>query len=57
MNITHKDPFDRFMIAQAQAEGMALVSMKPCLTALRCSVSGRACGDFLFLQVTLAGAA
>lgn len=26
MNITHKDPFDRFMIAQAQAEGMALVS-------------------------------
>lgn len=26
MNITHKDPFDRFLIAQAQAEGMLLVS-------------------------------
>ena len=26
MNITHKDPFDRFLIAQAQAEGMVLVS-------------------------------
>lgn len=26
MNITHKDPFDRLLIAQAQAEGMALVS-------------------------------
>lgn len=25
MNISHKDPFDRFLIAQAQAEGMALV--------------------------------
>jgi len=26
MNIPHKDPFDRFLIAQAQAEGMVLVS-------------------------------
>lgn len=26
MNITHKDPFDRFLIAQAQTEGMVLVS-------------------------------
>ena len=26
MNITHKDPFDRLLIAQAQAEGMTLVS-------------------------------
>ena len=26
MNIFHKDPFDRFLIAQAQAEGMVLVS-------------------------------
>jgi PIN domain nuclease of toxin-antitoxin system len=26
MAIAHKDPFDRFLIAQAQAEGMALVS-------------------------------
>lgn len=26
MNITHKDPFDRFLIAQAQAEDMVLVS-------------------------------
>ena len=26
MNITHKDPFDRLLIAQAQAEGMVLVS-------------------------------
>ncbi|WP_255326004.1 type II toxin-antitoxin system VapC family toxin [Sphingobium sp. 15-1] len=26
MNITHKDPFDRFLIAQALAEGMVLVS-------------------------------
>ncbi len=26
MNISHKDPFDRFLIAQAQAEGMVLVS-------------------------------
>lgn len=26
MNIVHKDPFDRFLIAQAQAEGMVLVS-------------------------------
>ncbi len=26
MNITHKDPFDRFLIAQAQAEGMTLIS-------------------------------
>lgn len=26
MNIAHKDPFDRFLIAQAQAEGMVLVS-------------------------------
>ena len=26
MNIAHKDPFDRFLIAQAQAESMALVS-------------------------------
>lgn len=26
MNITHKDPFDRLLIAQAQAEDMALVS-------------------------------
>ena len=28
MNIAHKDPFDRFLIAQAQAEGMVLVSNK-----------------------------
>ena len=28
MNIAHKDPFDRFLIAQAQAESMALVSNK-----------------------------
>ena len=26
MNIEHKDPFDRFLIAQAQAENMVLVS-------------------------------
>lgn len=26
MNIFHKDPFDRFLIAQAQDEGMVLVS-------------------------------
>lgn len=26
MNIQHKDPFDRFLIAQAQAEDMVLVS-------------------------------
>ncbi|WP_082703448.1 type II toxin-antitoxin system VapC family toxin [Novosphingobium sp. Fuku2-ISO-50] len=26
MNITHKDPFDRVLIAQALAEGMRLVS-------------------------------
>ncbi|MDR3427762.1 type II toxin-antitoxin system VapC family toxin [Silvimonas sp.] len=26
MNIIHKDPFDRFLIAQALAEGMLLVS-------------------------------
>ena len=26
MNISHKDPFDRLLIAQAQAEDMALVS-------------------------------
>lgn len=26
MAISHKDPFDRFLIAQAQAEGMVLVS-------------------------------
>lgn len=26
MNIAHKDPFDRFLIAQAQTEGMTLVS-------------------------------
>ncbi len=26
MNISHKDPFDRFLIAQTQAEGMVLVS-------------------------------
>ena len=26
MNITHKDPFDRLLIAQAQAEDMVLVS-------------------------------
>lgn len=26
MSIAHKDPFDRFLIAQAQAEGMVLVS-------------------------------
>lgn len=26
MNIAHKDPFDRFLIAQAQAEDMVLVS-------------------------------
>ncbi|MCR4522049.1 MULTISPECIES: type II toxin-antitoxin system VapC family toxin [Bosea] len=26
MNITHKDPFDRLLIAQAQAEDMTLVS-------------------------------
>ncbi len=26
MNIAHKDPFDRFLIAQALAENMALVS-------------------------------
>lgn len=26
MNISHKDPFDRFLIAQAQAEGMMLIS-------------------------------
>ena len=26
MNITHKDPFDRLLIAQAQAEDMMLVS-------------------------------
>ena len=26
MTIAHKDPFDRFLIAQAQAQGMVLVS-------------------------------
>ena len=26
MNIAHKDPFDRFLISQAQAEAMVLVS-------------------------------
>lgn len=26
MNIAHKDPFDRFLIAQSQAESMVLVS-------------------------------
>ncbi|MBU6268124.1 MAG: type II toxin-antitoxin system VapC family toxin [Sphingomonadales bacterium] len=26
LNIAHKDPFDRFLIAQAQAEAMVLVS-------------------------------
>ena len=26
MNIAHKDPFDRLLIAQAQSEGMVLVS-------------------------------
>jgi PIN domain nuclease of toxin-antitoxin system len=26
MNITHKDPFDRLLIAQAQVEGLVLVS-------------------------------
>ncbi|NMN06960.1 MULTISPECIES: hypothetical protein [unclassified Novosphingobium] len=26
MNIPHKDPFDRLLIAQAQAEDMTLVS-------------------------------
>lgn len=26
MNITHKDPFDRLLVAQAQAEDMVLVS-------------------------------
>ncbi len=26
MNIAHKDPFDRLLIAQSQAEGMVLVS-------------------------------
>mgnify|MGYP001097388317 CR=1 FL=1 len=26
INIAHKDPFDRFLIAQSQAEGMVLVS-------------------------------
>jgi PIN domain nuclease of toxin-antitoxin system len=26
MNIAHKDPFDRLLIAQTQAEGMVLVS-------------------------------
>lgn len=26
MNITHKDPFDRLLIAQSQIEGMVLVS-------------------------------
>lgn len=26
MNIAHKDPFDRLLIAQAQAEGMVLIS-------------------------------
>ena len=26
LNISHKDPFDRFLIAQAQAEGMMLIS-------------------------------
>lgn len=26
MNISHKDPFDRFLIAQAQAEDLVLVS-------------------------------
>jgi PIN domain nuclease of toxin-antitoxin system len=26
MNISHRDPFDRFLIAQAQADGMVLVS-------------------------------
>ena len=26
MNISHKDPFDRLLIAQAQAEDMMLVS-------------------------------
>ena len=26
LNIAHKDPFDRFLIAQAQAENMVLVS-------------------------------
>ena len=26
MNITHKDPFDRLLIAQAQADGLVLVS-------------------------------
>lgn len=28
MSIAHKDPFDRLLIAQAQAEGMMLVSNK-----------------------------
>lgn len=28
MNIAHRDPFDRLLIAQAQAEDMALVSNK-----------------------------
>ena len=28
MNIAHKDPFDRFLIAQAQTENMVLVSNK-----------------------------
>ena len=26
MNVTHKDPFDRLLIAQAQADGLVLVS-------------------------------
>ena len=26
MNIAHKDPFDRLLIAQSQADGMVLVS-------------------------------
>ena len=26
MNIAHKDPFDRLLIAQAQADGLGLVS-------------------------------
>ena len=31
----HKDPFDRMLIAQALAEGMALVSNEACSTAMR----------------------
>jgi PIN domain nuclease of toxin-antitoxin system len=26
MNIAHRDPFDRLLIAQAQVEGMVLIS-------------------------------